>query len=331
MWLSFEKEAAEDKARKARVDADIQALESGRILPRAKHRIEHHMASPVRLFSTDMTASEHILIEECGIRPLGQVMGSSFVRIGRYKRRNLITGEITMISDAYRLAREQALARIKQEANLYGADGIVSVRLKAKKASYFSNTIEFTAIGTAVKVIGWEPQDMEGGPFTSELSAQEFWQLIHAGYRPVSLVFGISAYYVCSSADTNYLTQRGWANTQNTEIPDWSQGIYAARDCAVSWLQQDIEKDNADGCIGMTVECEPERIEFEVRDRECADLLVIFTAIGSSIKKMKRAHKKIERKPLTVLNLSNKRFSSRGSRTDELRGSFVEEDFEDYE
>jgi uncharacterized protein YbjQ (UPF0145 family) len=331
MWLSFKKETAEEKARRSLVEADIQALESGQILPRAKHRIEHHIASGGRFFSTDMTAKEHLLIEECGVQPLGQVIGSAFVRIGKYLLNNRATGEIDLISDAHRMAREKAVSRMTQEAKLYGADGIVSVRLKSERVSYFSDTIEFTAIGTSVKVHGWEPQDLYDAPFTSELSAQEFWQLIHAGYRPVSLVFGISAYYIHSNMETNFLTQSGWTMTQNQEVKEWSQGIYAARDRAISWLQKDIEKVNADGCIGMTVICDQERNDYTVGNRECTDLLVTFTAIGSSIRKLTRPHKLIERKPLTVLNLSTKRFSSIVSRTDEPSGSFVDDDFEYYE
>ncbi len=330
MWLSFKRETAEEKARRSRVEADIQALDSGQVLPRARHRIDHHIASSGKFFSTDMTAKEHILIEECGVQPLGQVMGSAFVRIGQYLLNNRTTGEIDMISEAHRMAREKAVARMTQEAKLYEADGIVSVRLKAEKISYFTDTIEFTAIGTAVKVHGWEPQDLYDAPFTSELSAQEFWQLIHAGYRPVSLVFGISAYYIRSTLETNFLTRRGWM-TENQEVTEWSQGIYTARDRAIGWLQKDIEKSNADGCIGMTVDCDLERNVYTARNTECSDLLVTFTAIGSSIRKLTRPHKQIERKPLTVLNLSTKRFSSIVSRTDELSGSFVDEDFEYYE
>src|SRR5262245_21141910 len=78
MWLSFKKDTEAYRARKARIEADVQALAKGEILPRAKHRIDHHMTSGARLYSTDMTVNEYMLIEECGVQPLGQVMGTCF-------------------------------------------------------------------------------------------------------------------------------------------------------------------------------------------------------------------------------------------------------------
>lgn len=326
MWLLFKKETPEEIERKRQDELAIQALKDGRILPRAKARIEHHMASGKRLFSTDMTTKEHILIEECGIQPLGQVMGTCFYRIGLIQRTQRWTGEVHAIAEAHRMAREQAVYRMKKEAELYGADGIVSVRIKSSKPDYSSELVEFTAIGTAVKVSGWDKEDLEDGPFTSELNGQEFWQLIHAGYRPASIVFGICSYYINSDTDTRYLTVRGW-RAGNQEVRQWTYGFYEARERAIQGLQEDIIDHKADGCVGMAVDCDLEDIDYEINDTRYLDLLITFTAIGSSIRKMKRPHKVIERKPLTMLNLSSKSFVSLGSRTDELRGSFDDEDF----
>jgi uncharacterized protein YbjQ (UPF0145 family) len=333
MWFFFKKETEADKARKARDAAAVQALNNGEILPRAKHRIQHHMESGARLFSTDMTVKEHILIEECGIQPLGQVMGTCFYRIQNMNKLNRYTGEVYAIAEAHRMARAQAIYRMKKEAELYGADGIVSVRIKSSKADYNSDMVEFTAIGTAVKVHGWEPEDLENGPFTSELSGQEFWQLIHAGYRPVNVVFGICCYYVNSDYTTRGLTlNRGWFSSGNQEIHQWTRGFYDARESAIKGLQDDIAQFGADGCVGMSVDCDIDEIDYEVNDTRYLDLLITITAIGSSIKKMKRPHKEIERKPLTCLNLASKSLVSIVSRTNELRGTIEDDDFDnDYE
>ncbi len=331
MWFKFKAESPEEVERKRSVETAITALQNGEVMPRARHRIEHHMASGAKLFSTDMTVKEHILIEECGIQPLGQVMGSCFYRIGLWNTNvsNRYTGEIYAIADAHRDARQKAVDRMKKEAALYGADGIVSVRIKSSRADYSSDLVEFTAIGTAVKVHNWEKEDLDDEPFTSELSGQEFWQLIHAGYRPVNIVFGICAYYINTDYSTRSLTSRSvWFNQGNQEVRQWTQGFYEARERAMSGMQKDIEDHGADGCVGMYVDCEIEDIEYEVNDTRYLDLLITITALGSSVKKMKRPHKAIERKPLTMLNLSNKSFVTiGGSRTDELRGSIDDEDF----
>lgn len=335
MWFKFKADTPEEIERKRKAEEAIAALERGDVMPRAKHRIVHHMANGAKVFSTDMTAKEHILIEECGIQPLGQVMGTSFFRIGFWSTNvsNRHTGEVYAVADAHREARQRAVNRMKKEAALYGADGIVSVRVKSSRADYSSDLVEFTAIGTAVKVHGWEKEDLDDVPFTSEMNGQEFWQLIHAGYRPVNIVFGISAYYVNSTQHTRSLTLRSvWFNQGNLEVYQWTQGFYEARERAMLGLQKDIEEHCADGCVGMTVDCDIEEIEYEVSDTRYLDLLITMTAIGSSIKKMKRTHKPIERKPLTVLNLASKKLVTIGSRTDELRGTIDDEDFtNDYE
>ena len=36
----------------------------------------------------------------------------------------------------------------------------------------------------------------DGGPFTSDLSGQDFWSLLHAGYRPIEMVMGRCVYHV---------------------------------------------------------------------------------------------------------------------------------------
>ena len=337
MWLKFKSDSPEEIERKRRDEIAVDALLRGDILPRAKQRIMHQTASGSRLFSTDMTTKEFLVMEECGIEPLGQVMGTSFFRIQNYNRINTFTTERSMIVDAHVAARNMAVERMKKEAALFGAHGIVSVLVKYSRPAFGSNLVEFTAIGTAVKVQGWDPEDLEDLPFTSELNGQEFWQLIHAGYRPVSIVFGISCRYIRSDYHTaTMVVRRGIFNTaMNQEIVDWTRNIYMARELAVQRLQDDIVRHNADGCVGMTVNVEHEHIHSENEQNESrvawVDLQVTFTALGSSIRKMKRPHKVIERKPLTVLNLSNKRLISIGSRTDELRGSVVSEEFDDVE
>lgn len=329
MWWLFKKESDEEKARKVRHEAAVRALETGQILPRAKERIELQLSSGKNFFTTDLSVNEHLLAKECGIQPLGQVMGSCFFRIGLIRRTQRATGEVRDIAQAHRTARAQAVYRMKKEAELYGADGIIGVRLKAGNVDYNTDMVEFTAVGTAVKVTGWDVEDLKDGPFTSELSGQEFWQLVHAGYRPVNIVFGICCYYINTDFSTRKLVTRSLFNfPPNQEVYQYTRGFYDARERAIQGLQQDIEQFGADGCVGMSVESELDDIEYEVNDTNYQDLLITFTAIGSSIKRMKKPLKVIERKPLTVLNLSSKKFVSLNSRRNELDGGVIADDNE---
>ena len=56
---------------------------------------------------------------------------------------------------------------------------------------------EFVAVGTAVKHKGGGNfRNHKNEPFSSDLSGQEFWTLLRAGYRPVGFVMGSCVYYV---------------------------------------------------------------------------------------------------------------------------------------
>jgi len=77
---------------------------------------------------------------------------------------------------------------MEEEADQLGADGVVGVRLDIGRYEWGANMAEFIAIGTAVKHReGKLHRAPNGRPFTSDLSGQEFWTLLHAGYRPVGL------------------------------------------------------------------------------------------------------------------------------------------------
>ena len=95
-------------------------------------------------------------------------------------------------------ARELAMTRMRAEATAMGADGIVGVKLTIKRLEWDEHLLEFIAIGTGVVHgdghKGFRAHD--GGPFTSDLSGQDFWSLLHSGYRPVEMVMGSCVYHV---------------------------------------------------------------------------------------------------------------------------------------
>ena len=89
------------------------------------------------------------------------------------------------------------MTRMEEEADVLGADGIVGVRLDVNYYEWGKSTAEFIAVGTAVKAKdGSSWRNAEGKPFTSDLSGQDFWTLLHAGYAPLGLVLGTCVYHV---------------------------------------------------------------------------------------------------------------------------------------
>ena len=90
------------------------------------------------------------------------------------------------------------MARMREEAADMGADGIVGVRLTVKRLEWDSNILEFVAIGTGIVHATGHPgfKGPKGQPFTSDLSGQDFWTLLQAGYRPLEMVMGSCVYHV---------------------------------------------------------------------------------------------------------------------------------------
>jgi uncharacterized protein YbjQ (UPF0145 family) len=329
------KESEETKARKKREKdyqtqcaQGIEALQRGEILPRAKERIELQMAAGHQMFSSGLSVNEFLVAKEAGLQILGQVMGTAFYNIGWPSRTNRGTGEIWEISEAHRRARNDAVMRLKKEAELFGADGVIGVRLKTDDS--WNDLVEFTAVGTAVKIPGWSEADRADAPFVCELSGQEFWQLMQAGYRPSNIVFGLCAYYISTDLYTRQLINPGFNVYSNQEVSAYTDGYYRARNTAMTRLNADIQQWHADGCVGMTVSSRLREIEYEINDTKYRDLLVTFTALGSSIKRLTNPPPAKDRKLLTCLNLATKQFVSLGgSRMDELGGKALQEDYDD--
>src|SRR5207302_7599478 len=149
------------------------------------------------LFTSDLSVNEFLLVREAGFDPVGLVMGSSIYHIGFQVSGFYQSQEMEVLTQAMYHARELAMTRMEEEADLLGADGIVGVRLEVNRYEWGEHMAEFMAIGTAIKHReGDLHRAPNGRPFTSDLSGQDFWTLLSAGYRPVGLVMGNCVYHV---------------------------------------------------------------------------------------------------------------------------------------
>jgi uncharacterized protein YbjQ (UPF0145 family) len=141
------------------------------------------------------------------------------------------------------------MARMEEEADALGADGIIGVKLEINLHAWGQNIAEFVAVGTAVRHRGGgDYRNKQGKPFTSDLSGQEFWTLLRAGYRPVGFVMGNCVYYVGPSVLAGFRT-----STQNTELVEYTHHFYDARELAIERLQAEAEDLEATGIVGVTV------------------------------------------------------------------------------
>jgi uncharacterized protein YbjQ (UPF0145 family) len=248
------------------------------------------------LFTSDLSVNEFLLVREAGFRPLGLVLGSSIYHVGFQMGRWSRNQELQTLSQAMYHARELAMTRMEYEADQLGADGIVAVRLDIEFKEFGSDLAEFIAIGTAVKADepppgGGEWRDNRRRPFTSDLSGQDFWTLIQAGYAPVGMVMGTCVYHVAHQRFWQALGNVG----QNVEIPQFTEALYDARELAMSRMQAEAEQLAAEGIVGVQLLSLPHRWGGHTTE---------FFAIGTAVRPLRPDH--VIDRPQLVLPLSDR-------------------------
>jgi uncharacterized protein YbjQ (UPF0145 family) len=237
------------------------------------------------LFTSDLSVNEFLLVREAGFRPLGLVLGSSIYHVGFQMGRWSQNQELGTLSQAMYHARELAMTRMEAEADVLGADGIVGVRLDIEFKEFGSDLAEFIAIGTAVTADeahrgtadGFSWRNNQNKPFTSDLSGQDFWTLLQAGYAPLGMVMGSCVYHIAH--------QRFWqavGNTgQNVEIPQFTEALYDARELAMSRMQAEAEQLGAEGIVGVQMLSLPHRWGGHTTE---------FFAIGTAVRPLREDH-----------------------------------------
>jgi uncharacterized protein YbjQ (UPF0145 family) len=246
------------------------------------------------LFTSDLSVNEFLLVKEAGFEPLGMVVGSSIYHIGFQQSAWNQNQEMQVLSQAMYQARELAMTRMEEEADQLGADGIVGVRLDIGRYEWGASLAEFIAIGTAVKhrdgVLHRAPN---GRPFTSDLSGQDFWTLLHAGYRPVGLAMGSCVYHVAHQGIRQSFRQMG----QNVEMQNYTQALYDARELAMERMQYEAQQVQAEGIVG---------VELQEKSHGWGSHVIEFFAIGTAIVPLESGGDHIIKPPQTVLSLNNR-------------------------
>ena len=201
------------------------------------------------IFTSDFSVNEFLLVRKAGFEPVGLCVGSCIYHLGIQYSSWGSNQEMTVLSQAMYHARELAMSRMREEAKDMGADGIVGVRLTVKRLEWDTNILEFMAIGTGVvHAHGHQGfKGPKGQPFTSDLSGQDFWTLLQAGYRPLEMVMGSCVYHVAHQGLLKSLGQIG----RNVEMTNFSQALYDAREIAMERMQNEALEAGAEGVVGM--------------------------------------------------------------------------------
>ncbi|MGH2449579.1 MAG: heavy metal-binding domain-containing protein [Chloroflexota bacterium] len=257
-----------------------------------RERIEKMRESVAKgFFTSDLSVNEFLLVKQAGFDPVGLVLGSSIYHIGYQQGNWNKNQEMDVLTQAMYHARELAMTRMEEEADQLAADGIVGVRLEVGRYEWGEHLAEFIAIGTAVKHHGGELHRAPNGrPFTSDLSGQDFWTLLSAGYRPVGMVMGNCVYHVAHQGLRTMFKQIG----QNQEMPNYTQALYDARELAMERMQAEAEADKAEGIVG---------VQIHERSHGWGSHVIEFFAVGTAVIPTRTDHE--IKSPNLVLSLDN--------------------------
>ncbi|MGH7609111.1 MAG: heavy metal-binding domain-containing protein [Candidatus Dormibacteria bacterium] len=230
------------------------------------------------LFTSDLSISEFLLVKEAGFDPVGLVVGSSIYHIGVQIANYRQNQELQVLSQAMYQARELAMSRMEEEADALDADGIVGVRLDINRYEWGQGLAEFMAVGTAVRSQQGSMRTNKGKPFTSDLSGQDFWTLLQAGYAPLALVMGSCVYHVAHQGLGQWMRSVG----QNQEMPNFTQALYDARELAMERMQNEAEEVGAEGIVGAQI---------RENNHGWGSHMIEFFAVGTAVRPTKEDHR----------------------------------------
>jgi uncharacterized protein YbjQ (UPF0145 family) len=178
--------------------------------------------------TSDLSIDEELNLHAVGWQPVELVSGVSAFSVASGLW-NWGQGEIVGAIRAHESAFSHAILRLQQDAARAGGHGVVGVRVERAVHPTF---VEVSLVGTAVRPIGASSIE-SSNVFTSDLSGRDFALLDAAGWHPLGLAHGASFVYAPRRQMSAVLSQQ----SQNVELTNFTNAIYAAREAAMERLQ----------------------------------------------------------------------------------------------
>ncbi len=222
-------------------------------------------------FSTSANAQELYCQLDAGYMPIEFVFGNVAYSVGVGRSilagfKTMKRGEIKEYSDVLNKTRHLALKRMIDEAKELKANAVIGIETTVKP---FKGVHEMVMTGTASRS-GKLPREASENPVSSDLTAEELWNLTNMGYAPLKLVMGTAVYSL------------GWAGGISSWFRSFSKGeiaaltslIYDAREHAIGLIRDEADEIGADDVMGV-----------KTHIHEMGNLIE-FMAIGTAVKKM---------------------------------------------
>lgn len=196
-----------------------------------------------RPVTSDLSIDEALVLHSIGWEPIDLVCGAGSYSIPfGYWRWG--SGEIQPASAAHHQAVAAAARQLESECRQAGGHGVVGVRMEVEVEPHLVNAV---LVGTAVAPSGSGPGVAR--PWISDLSGRDFALLHTAGWDPVGLAFGASFVYAPRRAALAAVRQ----STQNVELTNYTEALYAARESAMERMQAAVGQLGGIGVVGVHV------------------------------------------------------------------------------
>jgi len=227
-------------------------------------------------FTSSSDGQELFCQMDANYMPLDFVFGNVAYSIGVAKGiigsfKELVKGEVTQFSNIFNVTRNLALQRIVDEAKTKNANSVVGIRTTILPVGV-TGVQEMVMIGTA----SYNQQiqaaaDIVGGVTTSDLTAEEMWNVAKMGYAPIKLILGTSVYSLGLVGGLKASIR----NFVKGEITVLSELIYGAREESLKRVRQQATEVGADDVLGI-----------KTYIYDLGSGLIEFLAIGTAVKRI---------------------------------------------
>ncbi len=260
----------------------------------ALHRKDGQQANFI--FTTAEDGQELYCQIDNGYNPIGAVMGNIAYSLSAGQNllgglRTFAKGEVIEYSQTLQHTRNQALLRLEQEAHQFGANSVVGVRTHIMPLGY-AHALDMSMIGTASRHEFADPH-LNSMITSSNLNAEEAWNLAKIGYAPLKIVSGTSVY---SLGVVGSIAQifKNYVRGENVEMTNM---IYAARENSFAQLIAQAQAIGADDVLGVETHVYP-----------LSQGLIEFFVIGTAVKRTDVAKPRSEQLPPQALTRDRQTF-----------------------
>jgi uncharacterized protein YbjQ (UPF0145 family) len=212
----------------------------------------HHSTQSGAAATSFLGYSDFIQLDQMGFEPIAAVIGLSVVHLGRIQFAGVKQAiELEGYSQGIGLGALSAIGRLQDEAAMVGADGVL-LNTVVTERRFDAEEHEYSIQGTALR---FRPQPgalrtPSGRPFVFANSVQVLYQMLKRDHVPVAYGFGVCVYHVPHRSMRQALSQ----TFQNTEVPQFTDAWYTAREIALSRLQSQLEQNGASVVLHMSVD-----------------------------------------------------------------------------